>query len=505
MTECALCFLQNEIILGILLVILLFSSNTKGDLLPSKTLSLEEIHLVLCLTHISHRYFAPGRTLVISSQSKYRDVQQELIAEIHKTAIWPVVVTVDGNISKQDVTDFIDKDGSFIILIPNGNIKNFHAEMLGLYPNRKNKFTRLWNSEALFVVAGANQFSLSQQTDIFDYLSQLRIYNCIIVSRGHYVIDKNYSSRINVNNVNTGMNLVVYTWFPYQSSDRCTEANDITLLDSWVISAEGHFNKNTDLFPEKISNNLNGCPMKAVVRNNYWYFTTDYVNYLDSNGSVVTESGGMELKLLMLVLKEMNMTFIRVPTPEGFEIEEGLTVNLIKAMLAKEAYIALGAVGTHYLNDPFLDITNNHYIMRCRWYVPCSVKYPRWSSIFRILSVELWLVLIISIVTAAISTTLVGRYTCMSEWQGYKTLSSSLKNIWAIILGVSVSTMPLTPSLISLFLAWVCFSVSFSTVFQAFLTSFLIDSGYKTPIQSMDELFTSGTCLPTRIQFHFRE
>jgi hypothetical protein len=29
-------------------------------------------------------------------------------------------------------------------------------------------------------------------------------------------------------------------------------------------------------------------------------------------------------------------------------------------------------------------------------------------------------------------------------------------------------------------------------MFQAFLSSFLIDSGYKTPIQNMDELFASG-------------
>jgi hypothetical protein len=52
--------------------------------------------------------------------------------------------------------------------------------------------------------------------------------------------------------------------------------------------------------------------------------------------------------------------------------------------------------------------------------------------------------------------------------------------------------MPRAPSLRSLFLAWVCFSIAFSTVFQAFLTTFVIDSGYKTPIQSMDELFVSG-------------
>jgi hypothetical protein len=38
----------------------------------------------------------------------------------------------------------------------------------------------------------------------------------------------------------------------------------------------------------------------------------------------------------------------------------------------------------------------------------------------------------------------------------------------------------------------VCFSIAFSTVFQAFLTTFLIDSGYKTPIRNMHELFNSG-------------
>jgi hypothetical protein len=52
--------------------------------------------------------------------------------------------------------------------------------------------------------------------------------------------------------------------------------------------------------------------------------------------------------------------------------------------------------------------------------------------------------------------------------------------------------MPRAPSLISLFLAWVCFSLAFSTIFQASLTTSLIDSGYNTPIQNMDELFDSG-------------
>ena len=148
-----------------------------------------------------------------------------------------------------------------------------------------------------------------------------------------------------------------------------------------------------------------------------------------------------------------------------------------------------------------LNLTNSHFTTNFRLYVPCPVKYPRWSSIFRILSAELWIVLIISIVFEVTSTTIFGQYSCTSEWQGYRTLTSSLTNVWAVILGVAVSKLPRTPSLRSLFLAWVCFSVAFSAVFEAFLTTYLIDSGYKTPIQNMEELFASGTKFAYRPDF----
>jgi hypothetical protein len=47
--------------------------------------------------------------------------------------------------------------------------------------------------------------------------------------------------------------------------------------------------------------------------------------------------------------------------------------------------------------------------------------------------------------------------------------------------------------------------VAFSTVFQAFLTTFLIDSGYKKPIKNMDELYESGIklCYPSVYDYFF--
>jgi hypothetical protein len=479
-------------------VILLFNAITIGELLPSTTHTVKEIHLVRCLTHISKRYFLPGRSVVISSPTTYREVQQELTAEILRTAIWPVV-SFDVNISLPKKTDFIDRDGSYIILIPDGSFTSFKAE-LKLLATRENKFRRLWISEARFVVAGTNKFPMSVQKEIFDLFSAFRIYNCIIVSQEPYTMDKEYSRLENINEVDTGMKLVVYTWFPYQSSDSCTEVNDITLLDSWSISAQGHFTKNTNLFPRKISNRLNGCPMKAVVRDAGWDFTISYFKLYNN----VWKPMGLEFLLLKIIYEQMNMTFVHVPTPDGFQSDGEIdSTNLVSGMLGKEIYIALGNIGTYYMTNNIIESTNVYSMTSVSWYVPCSIRYPRWSSIFRILSVELWLILIISIAIAAISTTLIGRYSCVSELQVYKTLTSSLTNIWAVILGVSVSTMPRTPSLRSLFLAWVCFSMAFSTVFQAFLTTFLIDSGYKTPIQNMDELFASDIKLACRPENNF--
>ena len=374
-----LCSLQDVIIFGILLVILLCSSITNGALLPYKTLSLEEINLVRCLTYISHRYFAPGRTVVISSPAAYRDVQQELIAEIHHTCFWPVV-NVDGNISKPNETEYIDEDNSYIILIQDETMFFLVSEIRGLYLYTS-KFPRFCISDVRYVVAGAIEFSVSQQREIFRYLSYIGIYNCIILSRGHYKIDKKYSREINVNDVDTGMKLGVYAWFPYQSSDSCTEVNDITLLDSWVISAQGHFTKNTDLFPRKFSNKLNGCPMFVIAEKEKIYDINYSIQLNETNDTSVWFREKFGSNLLKVVLHQMNMT----PVP----LTEKSTESTELPFVGYRHAVFLGEMANMVYSFPNLELTSSYHLTDIHWYVPCSIKYQRWSSIFRILSVEL--------------------------------------------------------------------------------------------------------------------
>jgi hypothetical protein len=49
---------------------------------------------------------------------------------------------------------------------------------------------------------------------------------------------------------------------------------------------------------------------------------------------------GMEMILIKVVLKEMNMTLDYVPTPESFEIEVISVNHLITAIIAKEALLS---------------------------------------------------------------------------------------------------------------------------------------------------------------------
>jgi len=95
-------------------------------------------------------------------------------------------------------------------------------------------------------------------------------------------------------------------------------------------------------------------------------------------------------------------------------------------------------------------------------------------------------------VTAAIWTTLVGRH---KMHVGLKRVQDTNKDVdqrlgchsRGDIVNVAMYTVTTFAAL-----AWVYFSLAFSMVFEVFLTKLFTNSGYKTPIRNMDEVFPSG-------------
>jgi hypothetical protein len=78
-------------------------------------------------------------------------------------------------------------------------------------------------------------------------------------------------------------------------------------------------------------------------------------------------------------------------------------------------------------------------------------------------------------------------------------MSSALCNIWAVTIGVSVAGMPRSLRLRLLFVVFILYCSAISTVFQTFMTSFLVDPGYENQLTSLDEILDSG------IEFGYNE
>jgi hypothetical protein len=78
------------------------------------------------------------------------------------------------------------------------------------------------------------------------------------------------------------------------------------------------------------------------------------------------------------------------------------------------------------------------------------------------------------------------------ESYNFRHLLSSLQSAWSIFMGVSVPEMPRISKLRILFLLYVCYCFAISTVFQAFFTSYLVESGFEEGFKSLDDVLKSN-------------
>jgi hypothetical protein len=106
----------------------------------------------------------------------------------------------------------------------------------------------------------------------------------------------------------------------------------------------------------------------------------------------------------------------------------------------------------------------------------------------------MWICFALSLVLASITVkciSIYGHKSHLHESKSYSNISSVTANIIAVVLSVRVSTQPRSAPLRLFFFCWVRYSVAISTVFQAYLTTFLIEPGYEEPIKTVEQMLNS--------------
>lgn len=464
---------------------------------------------VYCSQDIASRYFAPSHTVVISHRSRtttnrhdenrcqvpslkpnvvknsnlsclQQDIWRALFESMHKPEKWTFLL-LQSQTENSELQSTTIKHDSYMLLVTEAKlaVEDIKVQMVRLKKNPD------WNPRAKYVVMFMQSGMTANETIIKDILSELwhsKVVNAVVLSR-----------QTSQNEIN------VYTWFPYHPRGRCGDVRDVILLDSWILDEEGRerFLHSAPLFPEKIPRDMQGCPFMVS--------TFEYEPYVikRKESRKVEYQDGLDLRLISVLGQAMNMTMsLRPPPPDGgrwgFLLDNGTWVGVTAEMM--RGYSDLALVGwfyrCHIINE--IECSFPYITDEARWYVPCAQPYPRWMSITRVFKASLWLgflaayVIIVFVMwqVVKISNSI---STVPIENQAYTSLAKCILNFWAIILEESASNnTPHVAEIRAVFLVWVMYCWAVNTVYQTYLTSFLIDPGLQHQMSSEEEILNSG-------------
>jgi hypothetical protein len=463
------------------------------------------------LASISSRYFSTRRTLVISREkhavvsdgrisdnftsnvSGTVDFLTTVYEELHKSESWNLVTsTTPTNRQAIDWHPY-HKHSSYILLVPRDSDHVVH-----IVQSVEEQLKRLsgdpgWNPRAQFVVAVASicrtcdAEKLAQR--ILEEMWKQKVDNAIIlVPQNHDTGDSGTGNKL----VKTYPELELYAWFPYRDPNQCSRIDKAVLLDIWLMKGEGMFYRNYSLFPKKIYSNLHGCKLRVSTIPTTFSVRTMAENIWSNTN--VTYEDGWEIRLINVITETMNMkmTFLP-PTPNFRQIknEFGNFTGYTAHLLFDQADIAFGAIVRSKNSPTVMDVTRGYQQSKWEWYVPCPLKYPRWKSIFRMFSASLWLTIFLSTLLANFTIVFLAKFENV-ENESFKSFINAITDVWAVIIGVSVSVLPRTTPLRLFFFSWICYSLAIGTVFQAYFTTFLTDPGFEKSITSLEELISSG-------------
>ncbi|KDR22314.1 hypothetical protein L798_01186 [Zootermopsis nevadensis] len=475
-------------------------------------------HLCRCLSDIAKRHFSSRINLVISDNTESYtchhvstnfsrtlnhfnenssgiDTQtwDLFLSDLHLSERWSLLLTrPNKEINTKYIAD--RKHGSYILVPGYGQIEDVTEYIRIQITNLKT--SRDWNPRARFLIilTQSNNFTearLKILEDIFTELWKFRVINVVILTRAL----KTKLGKIDVDEKNLPV-FDAFTWFPYEPSAKCGEIRDAVLLDRWILQGKGNFLFNTSLYPPKIPKDFRGCPLRVSA-----FEYPPMMMRMKTEYGIIEYEEGIELRLLHQMARITNMSLLFRPPPAdngywGNDLGNGSWTGLTGEIIRGYSDIALDNFWyrCHILND--MECLEPHFMDSAMWFVPCAKRYPRWTSITRVFEANLWLGLLSSYITVSLFMWLVVKIIhniSHPDNEAYTGIVQCFLNFWAVILEESAPNNP--PNVFSIrfvFLMWVMYCWAVNTVYQTFLTSYLIDTGLQSQISSEKELLNSG-------------
>jgi hypothetical protein len=195
-----------------------------------------------------------------------------LIEELHTSGRWPLLVynvsyRINGNIYTE-----IHQDGSYIILISGpckeleGHISLFLQQLRELSVGNNTRSS--WNPRAKFVVSIMSNCTHIENTNfsrtILNYLWLNEVMNATVL---FLKSNKNEGTNLQQNTIDPAQStyLELYTWYPYENSQRCNPAEGSVPVNVFTVRNLSDIRR-VEIFRRYFGKNVHGCPNKLYVR-----------------------------------------------------------------------------------------------------------------------------------------------------------------------------------------------------------------------------------------------
>jgi len=473
--------------------------------LTDSTMTTDQLHTVLCVWTVAHRYFPQGRPLVVSLPRTTTDVTRRglsipvpqrdhlqtvnvILGKLHEGTRWPIELFRS---SGDDTADPSVLHHSYILFVWNEEADSLNETLENQLENMK--YSTSWNPRGRFLVVAtdnSNEPAHLLAAHICSILWQLaRIVNVVVLIPNQIA----YRPLLAMSTTKTTAadRLNVYTWFPF-NLERCGELHDVILLDEWVFENNGRFLENAHLYPTKVPKNFMGCPIKVgTIGIDPSVIMTE--NYTQNDGSTEYKLTGLTVEIVKFVCDKLNLTAVFLSPSLNVDLDWGL--KKVGELDEGTSDVVTGTIPLipAVVTSSF-EATIPYILLNVKMLVPCPKAIPGTEKLLTTFSTSVWMTigLVLLLTTAVFWCASNGPYRSVcNETHTYQSLSNCFHNVWAVLVGVSVPHQPTTSSLRVFFFLYVCFCFAISTVFQAFFVSYLVEPNYEKKLETLEEILDS--------------
>ncbi|KAJ9578748.1 hypothetical protein L9F63_005037 [Diploptera punctata] len=353
-----------------------------------------------------------------------------------------------------------------------------------------------WNYRAKFLIIAYGRLDESPEwysKDIFntikDYDIILDVVLCIIsIDAVGNTSGSIFANEMDIIPSQNPSVMYAFTLFPYLNGS-CNHQSPSLIAKWYLDNNNDYIFFGIEFFPSKIPNTFMGCTLKlAPVGREPFVIKENYVTQDGGSDFIVT---GTIIEIISLFAKQLNFTLeILEPVSES---ENNDIINVIAQLQNHAVDIMTGFIPIVELIPSLLEFSFPYTLSNLKVLVPCPQAVPKVQRVLGLFSISTWIAMTFVLFLVTVTFWAIASiHLSNGIFKAMNNLSQSFSAAWAILLGVSVPVLPVSSQMRILFVIYVWYCFAISTIFQSYFTTYLVEPGYETRIQTYEDIKHAG-------------